>query len=89
MEVKHIKTKCDRNGTNWQIEDISEPDTQYCLTHQDGSREWFYNGKFHRIDGYAIEPSYGSCEYYIDGLFVKDFLYASVVALWKKRQIKD
>ena len=37
-----------------------------CVTNQDGSKEWFLNGKRHREDGPAIEYSNGPKFWYLN-----------------------
>ncbi len=39
----------------------------YVITNSDGSKEWYLNGKRHRIDGPAIEWSNGTKEWWVNG----------------------
>jgi hypothetical protein len=36
--------------------------------YSDGSKEWYQNGKRHRLDGPAVESSDGSKEWWINGI---------------------
>ena len=37
------------------------------ITHADGSKSWYLNGKYHREDGPAIEFADGSKHWYLNG----------------------
>jgi hypothetical protein len=38
-----------------------------CITDSDGTHWWYLNGKFHRVDGPAIEEANGSRLWYLNG----------------------
>jgi hypothetical protein len=44
-------------------------DNEPSVIHYNGSKEWHLHGKFHRLDGPAIELSNGSTMHYVDGQF--------------------
>ena len=50
------------------------------VEHYDGTKEWYFEGKLHRIDGPAIERFYGTKHWYINGKEVieeeHDLLYS-------------
>jgi len=42
------------------------------IVYSDGTKDWFINGKRHRLDGPAIEYSDGSKEWWVDGKYITE-----------------
>jgi hypothetical protein len=43
---------------------MKEPE---CFVYENGSKEWLVDGKFHRLDGPAVEYADGSKAWWVDG----------------------
>lgn len=40
--------------------------------YDDGTKNWYHNGKLHREDGPAVEWAYGSKEWYLNGIIYSE-----------------
>ena len=41
-----------------------------CFVHANGNKCWYLNGRYHRVDGPAIEYANGKTRYFINGNYI-------------------
>jgi len=68
---------------------VEEDDLTYeVLTYLDGSKYWYYENNFHRLNGPAIERANGDKEYWVnDKLFYSFEEYKEAVIQYKINKI--
>ena len=59
MKYKHIKVK--------NFDEIPKNGAFCAEYYGDGTKEWYINGKLHRVDGHAVEFSSGTKQWWVDG----------------------
>jgi hypothetical protein len=55
----------------------------------DGSKEWYVDGKLHRLDGPAREGADGTKSWWVDGVEVTEQDYLEAVLLYRCRMVLE